>query len=52
VGISGMRERVRDLCGLLEVKSDRRGTLVKAVLPIANVSPAVAAINQGQQSVG
>jgi len=52
VGISGMRERVRDLSGLLEVKSDRRGTLVKAVLPIANGSPAVTSINQGQEILG
>lgn len=51
VGISGMRERVRDLSGLLEVKSDRRGTLVKAVIPIANGSQTVSPINQGQESL-
>ena|SRR2546427_7688417 len=35
VGISGMRERIRDLSGALELSSDARGTLVKAVIPLA-----------------
>jgi signal transduction histidine kinase len=35
VGVTGMRERVRDLGGSLEITSDRSGTLVKAVIPLA-----------------
>jgi signal transduction histidine kinase len=34
VGFSGMRERLRQLGGTLEIQSDQDGTLVKAVLPI------------------
>lgn len=33
VGILGMRERMRQLGGRLEITSDRRGTTVRAVLP-------------------
>jgi PAS domain S-box-containing protein len=39
VGIRGMRERVRQLGGCLEVTSDREGTLVKAILPLACSQP-------------
>jgi signal transduction histidine kinase len=35
VGITGMRERVRDLGGTLEITSDRSGTQVRAVIPLA-----------------
>jgi len=35
VGIQGMRERVRQLGGRLDVRSDSRGTTVLAMLPIA-----------------
>ncbi len=38
VGIAGMRERVRQLQGRLEISSDRRGTLVKAILPLRGES--------------
>jgi PAS domain S-box-containing protein len=34
VGISGMRERLRQLGGRLEVRSDKTGTSVTAVLPL------------------
>lgn len=34
VGISGMRERVRELGGQFDVKSSAEGTLVRSVLPI------------------
>ena len=34
VGFSGMRERFRQLGGILEIQSDGNGTLVRAVLPI------------------
>jgi signal transduction histidine kinase len=35
VGIAGMRERVRQLGGQLEIQSSKRGTTVRAILPIA-----------------
>ena len=38
VGIAGMRERVRELGGQLEIQSDKKGTTVSAVLPIAKTS--------------
>jgi two-component system, NarL family, sensor kinase len=34
VGISGMRERVRQLGGRLELLSDPQGTTVRAILPV------------------
>jgi signal transduction histidine kinase len=34
VGISGMRERVRQLGGRLGIRSDGRGTTVEADLPL------------------
>ena len=34
IGLAGMRERMYELGGLLEVKSDSRGTLVRAVIPL------------------
>jgi signal transduction histidine kinase len=43
VGIRGMRERLRQLGGSLEIHSNGRGTLVKARLPIASASSMSAA---------
>ena len=40
VGITGMRERVRELGGEFEIKSSAEGTIVKAVLPIGERSAA------------
>jgi signal transduction histidine kinase len=37
VGIAGMRERVRELGGQLLIKSGNTGTLLRAVLPAADV---------------
>jgi signal transduction histidine kinase len=37
VGLAGMRERVEDLCGRLEVSSAGTGTLVRATLPSGDV---------------
>jgi signal transduction histidine kinase len=34
VGIAGMRERVRELGGRLEIQSDKTGTVVRATLPM------------------
>jgi signal transduction histidine kinase len=42
VGLSGMRERVRELGGTLEVQSDDNGTTVTAALPILSVITTVA----------
>ena len=42
VGIAGMRERLRQLGGSLDIKSNDRGTLVTVRLPIANASVAAA----------
>jgi signal transduction histidine kinase len=38
VGLGGMRERARQLGGTLEIKSDAKGTIVIARLPISNES--------------
>jgi PAS domain S-box-containing protein len=35
IGITGMRERVKDLSGTLEISSDQSGTRVRAILPLA-----------------
>jgi signal transduction histidine kinase len=42
VGIRGMRERLRQLGGTLEVKSNGDGTVVVARLPVARTSLVVA----------
>jgi signal transduction histidine kinase len=34
VGIAGMRERLKDLGGRLEIESDSTGTLLKACVPL------------------
>jgi PAS domain S-box-containing protein len=34
VGFGGMRERLRQLGGTLEIESDKHGTLVRAILPV------------------
>jgi hypothetical protein len=35
VGLAGMRERIREQMGPLDIKSDETGTLVEVVLPIS-----------------
>jgi PAS domain S-box-containing protein len=42
VGMRGMRERIRQLGGTLDIKSDRRGTTIVAELPAAGVSSTAA----------
>jgi signal transduction histidine kinase len=42
VGLSGMRERVRELGGTLEVQSDENGTTITAALPLINAIATVA----------
>ena len=36
MGITGMRERVKDISGVLEITSDHTGTRVKAVIPLGS----------------
>jgi len=36
VGLSGMRERVSEMSGRLEISSDRQGTLVRVTIPISS----------------
>ena len=43
VGIRGMRERLRQLGGNLEIRSDGKGTVVVAHLPVTSVSTSAAA---------
>jgi two-component system, chemotaxis family, CheB/CheR fusion protein len=40
IGLAGMRERLRELGGRLEVESDTNGTMVCAVVPISESAPA------------
>jgi signal transduction histidine kinase len=40
VGLRGMRERVRQLGGILEVRSNGKGTSVEAILPVRHIEPA------------
>jgi signal transduction histidine kinase len=46
VGITGMRERVRELGGQLEIRSPRQGTSVSVVLPVSqsNASPKLSGV--------
>ena len=39
VGFRGMRERLRQLVGTLEIRSDGAGTVVSATLPLRNPAP-------------
>ncbi len=39
VGIRGMRERIRQLGGALEINSDGSGTLIVAHLPVGRTTP-------------
>jgi len=36
IGLSGMRERVNQLEGRLEIRSDSEGTLVRVVIPVSS----------------
>jgi signal transduction histidine kinase len=39
VGLAGMRERVRELGGHMDVQSDSTGTLIVASMPVAGAAP-------------
>jgi signal transduction histidine kinase len=49
VGIAGMRERLAQLKGGLEIQSSGEGTTVTAVVPLANKSPIVSHATIGQK---
>ncbi|MGC2245903.1 MAG: ATP-binding protein [Terriglobales bacterium] len=38
VGFRGMRERIQQLGGRLEIQSDERGTIVKAAMPVEDIA--------------
>ena len=40
IGLAGMRERLRELGGRLEVESGANGTMIRAVIPISASAPA------------
>ena len=40
IGLAGMRERLRELGGHLEVESDANGTVIRAVIPVGAATPA------------
>ena len=44
VGLAGMRERVRELGGTFEIRSDRTGTAIRASIPLASAADAGRAI--------
>ena len=39
VGLAGMHERLNALNGKLEIESEDRGTSLKAIVPLPNISP-------------
>lgn len=39
VGLAGMRERLHELNGRLDIQSDSRGTIMRAVVPLYSVAP-------------
>jgi two-component system, NarL family, sensor kinase len=43
VGVRGMRERMRQLGGRLDIDSGSTGTIIRASLPVANTSSTAAA---------
>ena len=40
IGLAGMRERLRELGGRLEVESDANGTLIRAIIPVSAATQA------------
>jgi signal transduction histidine kinase len=38
VGLAGIRERMRELGGSLQIKSDKDGTLLRVTIPISEMS--------------
>ena len=49
IGLAGMRERLRELGGRLEVESEANGTLICAVIPTLASNPAKKSEKSGNQ---
>lgn len=47
VGLAGMRERILEFRGNFEIRSDERGTTIRAVLPLTTAEPVKAAAKSG-----
>ena len=52
MGITGMRERVNDIGGVLEIASDHTGTRVRAVIPLASIPAKQAASSKQSAAAG
>ena len=52
IGLAGMRERLRELGGRLEVESDANGTLIRAVIPASASHPAKRSEKSGTAAGG
>lgn len=52
VGLSGMRERMRELNGSLEIQSDETGTLLRMAIPITESTDASAASTDHNAKIG
>lgn len=50
IGLAGMRERLRELGGRLEVESDANGTLIRAIIPISASTPAKKSQKSGSRA--
>jgi two-component system NarL family sensor kinase len=51
VGLAGMRERLNELKGKLEIESDSRGTRLRAMIPLPTTAPIVRPPGCGQGSL-
>ena len=52
IGITGMRERVKDLSGVLTVASDESGTRIKAVIPLRTGVSKIAVDDKAASATG
>jgi two-component system, NarL family, sensor kinase len=51
VGVRGMRERIRQLGGKLDIKSGTKGTTIRVGLPVANTLSTSAALSREISSI-
>jgi two-component system NarL family sensor kinase len=51
VGLSGMRERINELAGRLEIESDGHGTSIRAIVPLSTTANFVLPRDCGQASL-
>jgi signal transduction histidine kinase len=52
VGLGGMKQRIRELGGQLEITSDGTGTSITAILPTADIEPAPRGDGTSGEAVG